>query len=174
MLSRLSTKSGRALSRAALRASLARSTPKDARRAFVQPSGADRASVVEVPSAYQEDTAFSPRVGQCSCLGPCVKKKQAHRLPCSDMFGFKLEASRREGGPSEKARPIYLDMQVSVQCAGSSHGPTVSPPSRPPLQWTPGCWTPCYLFSPTSTATLTVGPMPMGGRPKRRLKTLAR
>ena len=76
MLSRLSTKSGRALSRAALRASLARSTPKDARRAFVQPSGADRASVVEVPSAYQEDTAFSPRVGQCSCLGPCVKKNK--------------------------------------------------------------------------------------------------
>lgn len=28
------------------------------------------------------------------------------------MFGFKLEA-RREGGLSEKARPIYLDMQVS-------------------------------------------------------------
>ena len=29
------------------------------------------------------------------------------------MFGFKLEATRREGGVDEKARPIYLDMQVS-------------------------------------------------------------
>lgn len=29
------------------------------------------------------------------------------------MFGFKLEATRREGGVSEQARPIYLDMQVS-------------------------------------------------------------
>lgn len=30
----------------------------------------------------------------------------------ADMFGFKLEATRREGGVDEKARPIYLDMQV--------------------------------------------------------------
>ncbi len=28
------------------------------------------------------------------------------------MFGFKLEATRRERGVDEKARPIYLDMQV--------------------------------------------------------------
>ncbi|KAM5531754.1 hypothetical protein V8D89_014603 [Ganoderma adspersum] len=93
MLSRLSTKSGKALCRSALRSSVARVAVKDARRSFVQPSGADRASVVDIPSAYQEDTAFSPRV---------------------DMFGFKLEATRREGGVEEKARPIYLDMQATT------------------------------------------------------------
>ncbi|RPD66445.1 cysteine desulfurase NFS1 [Lentinus tigrinus ALCF2SS1-7] len=93
MFSRVSTKSGKALCRSALRSTVSRTTIKDARRSFVQPSGADRASVVDVPSSYQEDTAFSPRV---------------------DMFGFKLEASRREGGPSEKARPIYLDMQATT------------------------------------------------------------
>ncbi|TBU35663.1 cysteine desulfurase NFS1 [Dichomitus squalens] len=93
MLSRLSTKSGKALCRSALRSSTTRVVVKDARRSFVQPSGADRASVVDVPSAYQEDTAFAPRV---------------------DMFGFKLEATRREGGAQEKARPIYLDMQATT------------------------------------------------------------
>ncbi|KAJ3002508.1 hypothetical protein NUW54_g5810 [Trametes sanguinea] len=93
MLSRVSTRSGKALSRTALRSAIPRVVLKDARRTFVQPSGADRASVVDVPSAYQEDTAFSPRV---------------------DMFGFKLEATRRESGPNEKARPIYLDMQATT------------------------------------------------------------
>ncbi|KAI0707668.1 cysteine desulfurase NFS1 [Earliella scabrosa] len=93
MLSRVSTKSGKALCRSALRSAVSRVATKDARRAFVQPSGADRASVVDVPSSYQEDTAFAPRV---------------------DMFGFKLESSRREGGVSEKARPIYLDMQATT------------------------------------------------------------
>ncbi|KAI0636667.1 cysteine desulfurase NFS1 [Trametes polyzona] len=93
MLSRVSTRSGKALSRAALRSVVPRVVAKDARRGFVQPSGADRASVVDVPSSYQEDTAFAPRV---------------------DMFGFKLEATRREGGLSEKARPIYLDMQATT------------------------------------------------------------
>ncbi|KAI0664693.1 cysteine desulfurase NFS1 [Cubamyces menziesii] len=93
MLSRVSTRSGKALSRTALRSVASRVVAKDVRRSFVQPSGADRASVVDVPSAYQEDTAFAPRV---------------------DMFGFKLEATRREGGVSEKARPIYLDMQATT------------------------------------------------------------
>ncbi|KAI0647369.1 cysteine desulfurase NFS1 [Trametes meyenii] len=93
MFSRVSTRSGKALSRSALRSAVGRVAVKDARRAFVQPSGADRASVVDVPSSYQEDTAFAPRV---------------------DMFGFKLEATRREGGISETARPIYLDMQATT------------------------------------------------------------
>ncbi|KAH9945840.1 cysteine desulfurase NFS1 [Epithele typhae] len=92
MLTRVSTKSGRALCRSAIRSSAARVSVKDAHRSFVQPSGADRASVVDVPSSYQEDTAFSPR---------------------GDMFGFKLE-SRREDGLSEKTRPIYLDMQATT------------------------------------------------------------
>ena len=52
----------------------------------------------------------------------CTQRRSARFLPascganspstCADMFGFKLEATRREGGPSEKTRPIYLDMQV--------------------------------------------------------------
>ncbi|KAI0807696.1 cysteine desulfurase NFS1 [Fomes fomentarius] len=92
MFSRVSTKSGKALCRSAIRSPVSRAPTKDVRRTFVQPSGADRASVVDVPSSYQEDTTFSPRV---------------------DMFGFKLEA-RREGGLSEKARPIYLDMQATT------------------------------------------------------------
>jgi cysteine desulfurase len=33
------------------------------RRTFVQPSGADRANVVDIPSAYQEDGHFSPQSG---------------------------------------------------------------------------------------------------------------
>ncbi len=35
----------------------------EARRTYVQPSGADRASVVDVPSTYQEDSFFTPRAG---------------------------------------------------------------------------------------------------------------
>jgi cysteine desulfurase len=59
-------------------------------RNFVQPSGADRASVVDVPT-YQDDH-FSPR---------------------PDMLGFKLEMPRR-GSINEKTRPIYLDMQATT------------------------------------------------------------
>ncbi|EAU88735.2 cysteine desulfurase NFS1 [Coprinopsis cinerea okayama7 len=62
-------------------------------RSFVQPSGADRASVMDVPSSYQEDNHLTPR---------------------PDMLGFKLEAPRREGSVNEKVRPIYLDMQATT------------------------------------------------------------
>jgi len=75
----------RVLARAA-----AGSVPK---RTLGQPSGADRASVVDVPSTYQDDNLFSPR---------------------PDMLGFKLEAPRREGTLKGKARPIYLDMQATT------------------------------------------------------------
>lgn len=34
-----------------------------ARRSFVQPSGADRASVVDVPSTYKDESHFTPRAG---------------------------------------------------------------------------------------------------------------
>jgi cysteine desulfurase len=34
-----------------------------AKRTYVQPSGADRASVVDVPSAYQDESHFAPRAG---------------------------------------------------------------------------------------------------------------
>ena len=49
--------------RAALRKShltFALASPK---RAYVQPSGADRASVVDVPSTYQDESHFAPRAG---------------------------------------------------------------------------------------------------------------
>lgn len=62
-------------------------------RSFVQPSGADRASVVDVPSTYQDEAHFTPR---------------------ADMLGFKLETSLREGSFKEKIRPIYLDMQATT------------------------------------------------------------
>lgn len=37
-----------------------------ARRTFVQPSGADRASVVDVPSTYKDESHFTPRTGTLS------------------------------------------------------------------------------------------------------------
>ncbi|KAI0076459.1 cysteine desulfurase NFS1 [Panus rudis PR-1116 ss-1] len=64
-----------------------------ARRTYVQPSTADRASVVDLPSTYQEDGFFTPR---------------------ADMLGFKLEMPRREDSVTGKARPIYLDMQATT------------------------------------------------------------
>jgi len=86
MLSRLSSTVAR---KSVLRSSAAHV----ARRYFVQPSSADRASVVDIPQAYQEDGVFTPR---------------------ADMLGFKLEMPQREGSLIEKARPIYLDMQATT------------------------------------------------------------
>ncbi|KAH7911411.1 pyridoxal phosphate-dependent transferase [Hygrophoropsis aurantiaca] len=62
-------------------------------RTFVQPSGADRASIVDVPASYQEEGHFAPR---------------------ADMLGFKLEMPNRENGVAQKTRPIYLDMQATT------------------------------------------------------------
>ncbi|KAF9792848.1 cysteine desulfurase NFS1 [Thelephora terrestris] len=76
---------GKALARA--------SASSISRRTLVQPSGADRASIVDVPSTYQDDNLLSPR---------------------PDMLGFKLDAPRREGSLKDKARPIYLDMQATT------------------------------------------------------------
>ena len=63
MLSRVSASVAR---NAALRPHVAKSVVAQARRTYVQPSGADRASVVDVPSAYQEDAFLSPRSGMSS------------------------------------------------------------------------------------------------------------
>ncbi|KAI9459081.1 pyridoxal phosphate-dependent transferase, partial [Russula earlei] len=60
---------------------------------YVQPSGADRASVVDVPATHQDDSHFA--------LG-------------ADMLGLKLELPQREDGVSKKTRPIYLDMQATT------------------------------------------------------------
>ncbi|KAG5718089.1 hypothetical protein E4T56_gene20682 [Termitomyces sp. T112] len=61
------------------------------RRGLVQPSGADRASVVDVPSSYE-----------------------GHITPRADMLGFKVEVPRREDSLMQKTRPIYLDMQATT------------------------------------------------------------
>ncbi|KAF5373678.1 hypothetical protein D9758_000873 [Tetrapyrgos nigripes] len=71
----------------------AASTSVGARRTIVQPSGAERASVVDLPATYKDESHFTPR---------------------SDMLGFKFEMPRREGNVKEKARPIYLDMQATT------------------------------------------------------------
>ncbi|KAJ4475695.1 cysteine desulfurase NFS1 [Lentinula aciculospora] len=63
------------------------------RRGIVQPSGAERASVVDLPATYKDESHFTPR---------------------SDMLGFKLELPQREGSLKEKTRPIYLDMQATT------------------------------------------------------------
>ncbi|KAI0928955.1 hypothetical protein AcV7_008709 [Taiwanofungus camphoratus] len=93
MFSRVSSQASKTVSRVALRSSASRLTPKEARRTLVQPSGADRASVVDVPSTYEGDEHFTPR---------------------ADMLGFKLEMPRREGTVGETVRPIYLDMQATT------------------------------------------------------------
>lgn len=52
------------ISKNAARRSFAKSLAgASSRRAFVQPSGADRASVVDVPATYQDDNHFTPRPG---------------------------------------------------------------------------------------------------------------
>jgi cysteine desulfurase len=55
------------LSRQALRktpqASCSAAKPLVSHRGFVQPSGAERANVVDIPSLYQEDGHFSPQSG---------------------------------------------------------------------------------------------------------------
>ncbi|GBE81692.1 cysteine desulfurase NFS1 [Sparassis latifolia] len=91
MLSRVSTKATRAVSRAALGAASRLAVAREARRTLVQPSGADRASVVDVPSTYED-----------------------HFTPRADMLGFKVEMPRREGAVGAQARPIYLDMQATT------------------------------------------------------------
>ncbi|EGN95648.1 hypothetical protein SERLA73DRAFT_186789 [Serpula lacrymans var. lacrymans S7.3] len=67
-------------------------TAVSARRTFVQPSGADRASIVDVPSSYDD----------------------GHFAPSPDMLGFKLEVPNRENTLTQKTRPIYLDMQATT------------------------------------------------------------
>lgn len=64
-----------------------------ARRTFVQPSGSERANVVDVPPSFKNVGHFTPR---------------------ADMLGFKLDAPAREKSATRKTRPIYLDMQATT------------------------------------------------------------
>lgn len=107
MLSTLRQSSLHLAKRRALARAAASSAPK---RTLVQPSGADRASVVDVPSTYQDDNLFSPRPGGFTHVS--YPRTRPTKTLFSDMLGFKLEVPRREGTLKGKARPIYLDMQV--------------------------------------------------------------
>ena len=107
MLSTLRQSTLYAARRRALARAAATSAPK---RTLVQPSGADRASVVDVPSTYQDDNLFSPRPG--GSMGTMHPRTRLTERSFPDMLGFKLEVPRREGTLKGKARPIYLDMQV--------------------------------------------------------------
>ncbi|KAF7332301.1 tRNA splicing protein [Mycena kentingensis (nom. inval.)] len=81
------------VSRAAVRAAQRTSTKHLARaRGLVQPSGPDRASVVDLPATYTDESHFAPR---------------------GNMLGFKLD-STGPGPDKEKTRPIYLDMQATT------------------------------------------------------------
>jgi cysteine desulfurase len=103
MLAQITRRTGsRSICAAVVRAGTSRGT-----RQYVQPSGADRASVMDVPSALKDDM-FTPRPGQYISLGTLLL---AHSLSL-DMLGFKLEMPTREGSVEQKERPIYLDMQV--------------------------------------------------------------
>lgn len=51
------------VSRAAVRRSACGAYCCGARRTLVTPSGADRASVVDLPSTFQDDGHFTPRSG---------------------------------------------------------------------------------------------------------------
>ncbi|KAG6862061.1 hypothetical protein C0995_007191 [Termitomyces sp. Mi166 len=104
MLSRLSQKAVRSASvRAAVSAACSR-------RGLVQPSGADRASVVDVPSSYEGHIA--PRAGVFSDI--LLEFDLAPHKKKLDMLGFKVEMPRREDSLTQKTRPIYLDMQATT------------------------------------------------------------
>ena len=73
------------------------------------------------PELTEQASWTSPphtRMTTCSALGqvglhaPDPFEPNSLKAYFSDMLGFKLEAPRREGTSKDKARPIYLDMQV--------------------------------------------------------------
>ncbi|KAF8447775.1 pyridoxal phosphate-dependent transferase [Boletus edulis BED1] len=87
MLSRIPQSTAANLTRRSVRC-----TVVGAQRGLVQPSGADRARIVDVPPSY----------------------KEGHFAPRPDMLGFKLANPVRENAATQKTRPIYLDMQATT------------------------------------------------------------
>ena len=94
-------------SKAAARRRVLSASCSGARRHLITPSGADRASIVDLPSTFKDDGHFTPRSGE---FGRTRVRSVLTRKP--DMFGFKIEVPKREGTLKDKTRPIYLDMQV--------------------------------------------------------------
>lgn len=103
MLSRVSRQVARRSPRAVSAASV------EARRSFVHPSSSNRASVIDPPppAVRESDDLFRPRAGKIRL----TDLNDGMNSTSSDMLGFKLDAPRRDSN-GEKARPIYLDMQV--------------------------------------------------------------
>lgn len=107
MLSRVSSAVAR---QSALRAAARRTAAIDTKRTFVQPSGADRASVVDVPATYQEDAYFTPRSG-----------KYIHSLHSLEIT-FQNRHARlqarvsQERGLCRRKSPPYLPRHAGILC----------------------------------------------------------
>lgn len=144
------------------------------RRTFVQPSGADRANVVDLPSTYQDESHFTPRPGKTyeTIRYPYVRSYS--NLDQPDMLGFKLEVPRREDSMSTKTRPIYLDMQVSLLSPVSDISllDLVYRRLRHPL--IPEFLMPCCPILQISMVTPIVGPTLMDGKPNKLWRMLER
>ncbi|KAF7295522.1 tRNA splicing protein [Mycena indigotica] len=91
MLSRVS----RAAARRATTKQATTSLATGSRRSLAQPSGPDRARVVDLPATYHDESHFTPRAG-------------------THMLGFNLEMPKRESSTADATRPIYLDMQATT------------------------------------------------------------
>jgi len=81
------------------------------------------------------------------------------------MLGFKLDVPRREGSLDEKARPVYLDLQV--RCNGVQFQSVFLNVYRPLPRSTPECWTLCSRILPINLVTHTVGLTPTDGRQRK-------
>lgn len=141
-----------------------------ARRGLVQPSGADRASVVDLPSTYQDESHFTPRSGM---------RDLSRRLIVSDGYRYARfqtgnACSRRVGQRKNStyilghASPWSIP-SVLFRYLDDSHA---EPRPRRPL--IPAYSTPCFRTSPTNMGTPTVGHTRTDGKQSRPSKTRAR
>ena len=64
-------------------------------------------------------------------------------------------------------RPLYMDVQATTALVGHCMDLAAVLYSECVHCRTPGYWTPCYLTSPLSMGTLTLGHTPMAGRQRR-------
>ena len=64
-------------------------------------------------------------------------------------------------------RPLYMDVQATTALVGHCMDLAAVLYSECVHFRTPGYWTPCYLTSPLSMGTLTLGHTPMAGRQRR-------
>ncbi len=135
------------------------------RRTFVQPSGADRASVVDVPATYQDDNHFTPRPGDFS------KKWEAnHGLTVIRYARFQVgstSSGRLIGG--KQGQSIWICRFVLSHATWGSE--MLNGNYRQQLQWTLGCWMLCFHSSLINMAILTAERMHTDGRQNKRSKS---